>query len=72
MDCVIQIDYLHRSGRTARAGSTGKITSLVTGRDRILADRIKWAIKHGNPLDELTADKKRVFPPTLRSLTKSE
>lgn len=34
-------DFVHRSGRTARAGSYGKVTSLVQKRDRQLADKIK-------------------------------
>lgn len=29
------VDYLHRTGRTARAGATGAITSLVTRRDQV-------------------------------------
>ncbi|KAJ1917632.1 hypothetical protein H4219_003094 [Mycoemilia scoparia] len=41
------IDYLHRCGRTARAGSKGKVTALVTKRDRRLATMIRLAIKQG-------------------------
>jgi len=29
------VDYLHRTGRTARAGARGRITSLVTRRDQV-------------------------------------
>lgn len=29
------VDYLHRTGRTARAGAPGAITSLVTRRDQV-------------------------------------
>lgn len=41
------IDYLHRSGRTARAGSRGRVTALVGKRDRRLADQIRLAIRQG-------------------------
>ncbi|KAJ2805431.1 hypothetical protein H4R20_002094 [Coemansia guatemalensis] len=41
------IDYLHRSGRTARAGAKGKVTALVGKRDRRLADQIRLAIRQG-------------------------
>jgi superfamily II DNA/RNA helicase len=34
------VDYLHRVGRTARVGRIGKVTALITKRDRELADRI--------------------------------
>ncbi len=33
------VDYLHRTGRTARAGATGAITSLVARRDQARANR---------------------------------
>jgi len=58
------IDYLHRTGRTARAGAPGRVTSLIAGRDRVLARRIEWALQHGEPLDALSSDKE-VLPPSL-------
>ncbi|KAJ1674776.1 hypothetical protein EV182_002581 [Spiromyces aspiralis] len=41
------IDYLHRCGRTARAGSRGKVTALVSKKDKRLVDMIRLATKQG-------------------------
>lgn len=38
---VNPVDYLHRVGRTARAGHVGRVTALVTKRDQDLATAIK-------------------------------
>ncbi|XP_068652130.1 DEAD-box ATP-dependent RNA helicase 39 [Aristolochia californica] len=51
------IDYLHRTGRTARMGAKGKITSLVAKKDLMLATRIEEAIKKNESLESLTADR---------------
>lgn len=59
------IDYLHRTGRTARAGATGKITSLVAKSDKVLAQRIEDALAKGLPLDQLSASKD-TLPPHMR------
>ncbi|KAJ2334913.1 DEAD-box ATP-dependent RNA helicase 39, partial [Coemansia sp. RSA 2681] len=45
------IDYLHRSGRTARAGTRGKVTALVGKKDRRLADQIRLAIRQGGVIN---------------------
>ena len=52
------IDYLHRSGRTGRAGRKGIVTSLVTKRDIVLATAIQGAIARGLPIDSLSSAKR--------------
>ena len=49
------IDYLHRSGRTARMGAQGRVTSLLAKRDKVLAAAIEQAVMAGTPLDSLSA-----------------
>eukprot|EP00578_Thalassiosira_sp_NH16_P007897 CAMPEP_0181122614 /NCGR_PEP_ID=MMETSP1071-20121207/25411_1 /TAXON_ID=35127 /ORGANISM="Thalassiosira sp., Strain NH16" /LENGTH=730 /DNA_ID=CAMNT_0023207603 /DNA_START=113 /DNA_END=2302 /DNA_ORIENTATION=- len=66
------IDYLHRAGRTARGlggGSggvglkkdakrgEGKVTALVTKRDRVLASAIEGAVQRGESLEGLSSRK---------------
>ncbi|KAJ9675377.1 hypothetical protein PVL29_024353 [Vitis rotundifolia] len=53
------IDYLHRTGRTARMGAKGKVTSLVAKKDLLLATRIEEAIRKNESLEALTADNLR-------------
>ncbi|ERN03866.1 hypothetical protein AMTR_s00078p00161460 [Amborella trichopoda] len=51
------IDYLHRTGRTARMGAKGRVTSLVAKKDQLLADRIEEAIKKNESLESLEVAK---------------
>ncbi|KAK4606883.1 hypothetical protein RGQ29_000925 [Quercus rubra] len=47
-------DYVHRIGRTGRAGSMGQATSFYTDRDMVLVAQIKKAIadvESGNPVN---------------------
>ena len=57
------LDYLHRSGRTARGDRTGgRVTALVSKRDRVLANAIEKAVQRGEPLDGLTSRKSDYQP----------
>ena len=65
------IDYLHRAGRTARGLNSGnigskdsqakrgqgKVTALVTKRDRVLATAIEGAVQRGESLEGLSSRK---------------
>ncbi|KAL8110474.1 hypothetical protein AgCh_026258 [Apium graveolens] len=53
---LTSIDYLHRTGRTARMGAKGKVTSLVAKKDHNLATRIEEAIMKNESLESLTVD----------------
>ncbi|MED6123186.1 DEAD-box ATP-dependent RNA helicase 39 [Stylosanthes scabra] len=50
------IDYLHRTGRTARMGAKGKVTSLVTKKDLILSTRIEEAMRKNESLEAITKE----------------
>ncbi|XP_042006871.1 DEAD-box ATP-dependent RNA helicase 39-like [Salvia splendens] len=51
------IDYLHRTGRTARMGAKGKVTSLIARKNLILATRIEEAIMKNESLESLSVDR---------------
>ncbi|XP_076899117.1 DEAD-box ATP-dependent RNA helicase 39-like [Bidens hawaiensis] len=48
------IDYLHRTGRTARMGAKGKVTSLVTKKDLALATSVEEAMRKNESLESLS------------------
>lgn len=48
-------DYLHRSGRTARAGASGTIISLVTGDQRRAVRRIQDQLDLRHPIEKRSA-----------------
>ncbi|KAJ0877788.1 putative RNA helicase [Helianthus annuus] len=50
------IDYLHRTGRTARMGAKGKVTSLITKKDLTLANRVEEAMRKNESLESLTVN----------------
>ncbi|KAH0910697.1 hypothetical protein HID58_034018 [Brassica napus] len=56
---VDHIDYLHRTGRTARMGAKGKVTSLISRKDQMLAARIDEAMRNNESLEALTNDNVR-------------
>lgn len=56
------MDYLHRSGRTARGAGRGKVTALVAKRDKVLATAIQQAVMKGETLDGLSSRKSDYLP----------
>ncbi len=49
-------DYLHRSGRTARAGATGTVVSLVTGEQKRAVKRLQKDLDLEAPIEEPRLD----------------
>jgi len=47
------VDYVHRAGRTGRAGESGLVTSLVTKYDSALATTLENAKRHKNTIKDL-------------------
>eukprot|EP00808_Paulinella_micropora_P011793 g23489.t1 len=68
------IDYLHRVGRTARAGKGGKAVSFVGPRDQTLCNAIREALQDERPLDALFVWKKApgTPAPTERAVQRTD
>jgi len=56
------MDYLHRSGRTARGTGKGRVTALVAKRDKVLATGIEQAVLRGETLDGISSRKSDYMP----------
>lgn len=54
------VDFLHRIGRTARAGQSGIVTSLYTDSNRDLVAAVRQAVKTSKPV-ETAFSRKRSF-----------
>ncbi|ESQ29494.1 hypothetical protein EUTSA_v10023381mg [Eutrema salsugineum] len=59
------VDFLHRIGRTARAGQYGTVTSLYTEANRDLVEAIRQAVQAGQPV-ETAFSRKRGFRNKLK------
>jgi superfamily II DNA/RNA helicase len=63
------VDYLHRAGRTARAGASGAVTSLMqSSTERTLGYRIESGLKQNLPLDGISSIKEDKPPAPRKDL----
>lgn len=60
------IDFLHRIGRTGRAGMSGKVTSLITEEDKDLANAIKECMNEADGSVEGAFSRNRSFRKKIR------
>eukprot|EP00271_Cylindrocystis_brebissonii_P018838 TRINITY_DN547_c1_g1_i1.p1 TRINITY_DN547_c1_g1~~TRINITY_DN547_c1_g1_i1.p1 ORF type:complete len:858 (-),score=105.22 TRINITY_DN547_c1_g1_i1:196-2769(-) len=45
------VDYLHRIGRTGRAGQPGRVTNLFAPTSRLLVEAVRTAVEAGDPVE---------------------
>ncbi|CAA6670613.1 unnamed protein product [Spirodela intermedia] len=64
------VDFLHRIGRTARAGQSGRVTSLYTEANRDLVSTVRQAWRTEQPLEKAFS-RKRSFRNKLKKRGKS-
>ena len=72
VSCVVQfgfaataVDYLHRIGRTARAGHPGRAVSVYMPQDDALVDAVRRAVAEGRPVEKAFS-RRRSFRKKLR------
>ncbi|CAH0493637.1 unnamed protein product [Peronospora farinosa] len=65
------VDYVHRAGRTGRAGEQGLVTSLVTKHDLALATSIENSKRNNSTIKELRQDMPVTSPVTVSQQTVS-
>lgn len=63
------VDFLHRIGRTARAGKSGRVTSLYTAENSVLAEALRETIEKGEQI-EGAFSRKRSFRKKLKKYGK--
>jgi superfamily II DNA/RNA helicase len=59
------VDYLHRAGRTARAGAPGRLTSLFDDEAAQLVAAVRSAVDAGSPVEDAFS-RKRSFRKKLK------
>lgn len=65
------IAFVHRCGRTARAGRPGSVTSVIGDGDMVLMKALRRAVEASEPLDELFS-RRRSFRKAQRKRAKRE
>ena len=78
VSCVVQVgfaasavDYVHRIGRTARAGKMGRVVNVYTRESEDLVRSVREAIRGGRPVQDAFS-RKRSFRKRIRKESKRE